>query len=310
MRNRYPPFGYQICNGELIVHPSEAEIVKKVFTRYGKGETLRAIADDLSVSKVEYLPGKTLWDKSRVKRLLDDRRYVGENGFPAIIAAEQYNSVQLRKDSAGPKPLEVDRIIKLIKATAICIECGHPLTRRVDQRHEISTTWKCPSCRYTITIGDEDLKQRILSILNEIVVDPSLAETAEREMSTESLEFLRSQQEIYRMMASGESSSDDYINVVLRCAAKTYESITSARHITDRLTATLHHAEPLSSFDEKLFLQTVNHILLCRSGEVSLELQNVKIITEMKKQDEKSSYTPKDHRDSSDPTIAERRTGE
>ena len=286
MRNRYQPFGYQIRNGELIVHPFEAEVVKEVFRHYDQGETLRAIAEDLSSGKIEYLPGKSLWDKSRVKRLLDDRRYVDENGFPAIITAEQCNSVQQRKDSVGSKPLEVDGTIKLIKTTAVCVECGHHLTRRVDQRQAISTTWKCPSCGYTIIIEGEDLKQRILSILNEIVVDPSLAETAEREMPTESLEFLRSQQEIYRMMASGESSSDDYINVVLRCAAKTYESITSARHITDRLTATLHHAEPLSAFDEKLFLQTVNHILLCRSGEISLELQNGKIISERKQQDE------------------------
>lgn len=82
------------------------------------------------------------------------------------------------------------------------------------------------------------------------------------------------------MMDTGTFSEDDALNLVLRCAAKTYESITSSRHISDRLTAALRHAEPLSSLDEKLFLQTVENILIDRSGTISLKLQNGKIISE------------------------------
>ena len=292
MKNRYLPFGYQIRDGELLIEPEEAEVVKEVFTRYANGETLKAIADDLAARKVEYLPGKYTWDKARVKRMLDHRVYLGEKDFPAIVSEELFRTVAQKKERTGPKPLEHDNAIKLIKPTAVCAECGHALPRRYDQRMAIPTVWRCTSCGLSRKIADGDLKHRVVVLLNRLVDDPSLAEPQGRETDTDSLEYLRSQQEIHRMMVAGEHSMDDYINVVLRCVAKTYESLTtSARHITDRLTATLHHAEPLSSFDEKLFLQTVNHILLCRSGEVSLELQNGKIISERKDHDERTNHT-------------------
>ena len=57
-------------------------------------------------------------------------------------------------------------------------------------------------------------------------------------------------------------------------SAMAYEAISSARHITDRLTATLLHAGPLSAFDRELFQRTVLEIHLTRKGEILLKLQN------------------------------------
>lgn len=280
MKNRYILFGCQIANGELVRKPSEAEIVLEVFIRYFNEETLDAIAEDLTARKIEYLPGKFDWDKSRIKRMLDDRRYLGENGYPVIVSAELFDSVQQRKNKTGPKPIEIDSVTKMIKAAAVCKECGHSLTRRTDNRFTPPTAWKCPCCGLSIRFSDADLKARILDILNRLIVTPTLVEIEESNTPIDSLEARRSEQELHRMMDTGTFSEHDYINMVLRCAAKTYESISSVRHISDRLTAALRHAEPLSSLDEKLFLQTVENILIDRSGTISLKLQNGKIISE------------------------------
>lgn len=280
MKNRYLPFGYQIRQGELVVNPAEAEIVQKAFARYAAGETLQGIAQVLSAQRIEYLPGRFTWDKARVKRLLDNRRYFGADGYPPIISEELFHSVLKKKENAASKPLETDNAIKLFKTCAICSECGHSLSRRVDHRQKIPVAWKCQNCGLSVRMSDEDLKERVLAILNELVTEPSLIEIEESSTPVNALETRRSEQELHRMMDLGASSEDDYINMVLRCAAKTYESITSARHITDRLTATLRKSEPLSSLEEKLFLQTVENILIDRSGAVSLKLQNGKIISE------------------------------
>lgn len=285
MKNRYILYGYQIANGELVHKPSEAEIVLEVFVRYFKGKTLDAIAEDLTARKIEYLPGKFDWNKSRIKRMLDDRRYLGDNWYPVIVSAELFDSVQQRKNKTGSKPIEIDSVTKMIKAAAVCKECGHSLTRRTDNRFTPPTAWKCPCCGLSIRFSDADLNARILDILNRLIVTPTLVEVEESNTPIDSLEARRSEQELHRMMDAGTFSEDDTLNLVLRCAAKTYESITSARHISDRLTATLraatlHHAKPLSSLDEKLFLQTVENILIDRSGTISLKLQNGKIISE------------------------------
>lgn len=285
MRNRYLSFGYQIKQGELVVCPTESKVVEETFARYAAGETLQEIAHYLTATKVEYLPGRYTWDKTRVKRLLDNRRYLGEDNHPPIISEEQFNSVQKRKETAAPKPQKADDAIKLFKACAVCAECGYSLFRRVDNRQKIPIAWKCPCCGLSIRFSDADLKARILAILNRLISTPALVEVEESDTPIDSLEARRSEQELHRMMDTGTFSEDDTLNMVLRCAAKTYESISSARHISDRLTAalraaTLRHAEPLSALDEKLFLQTVENILIDRSGTISLKLQNGKIISE------------------------------
>ena len=76
------------------------------------------------------------------------------------------------------------------------------------------------------------------------------------------------------------TSEDELVNLALQCAAKNYEAITSARHITDRLTAALLHAGPLSAFDRTLFERTVSEIHLTRKGEILLKLQNGVFIEE------------------------------
>ena len=80
--------------------------------------------------------------------------------------------------------------------------------------------------------------------------------------------------EIYRKLDSGSFSEDELVNLALQCAAENYNAVSSARHITDRLTATLLHAGPLSAFDRTLFETTISEIHLTRKGEILLKLQN------------------------------------
>ena len=94
------------------------------------------------------------------------------------------------------------------------------------------------------------------------------------------MEARRLTNEIYRKLDSGDFSEDELVNLALQCAAKNYEAINSARHITDRQTATLLHAGPLSAFDRTLFERTVLEIHLTRKGEILLKLQNGVIIGE------------------------------
>ena len=103
---------------------------------------------------------------------------------------------------------------------------------------------------------------------------PLLAEKEEETIPVTSMEARRLTNEIFRKLDSGNFSEDELVALALQCAAKNYEVINSARHITDRLTATLLHAGPLSAFDRTLFERTVSEIHLARKGEILLKLQN------------------------------------
>ena len=107
-----------------------------------------------------------------------------------------------------------------------------------------------------------------------------LAEKEEETIPVTSMEARRLTNEIFRKLDSGNFSEDELVALALQCGLKNYEAITSARHITDRLTATLLHAGPLSAFNRELFQRTVSKIHLTRKGEILLKLQNGVIIGE------------------------------
>ena len=280
MKNRTIPFGYQYENGALTINPPEAHIVQNVFTQYLLGEPLSKIAARLTAKLVEYLPGCCQWNKARVKRILDNAKYTGAGDFPPIIKEKDFQMAHQKKDSANTNRQSVNEDIKLFKGLIHCHHCGAPMVRRMDSRMAHPVTWKCPQCGYFLPLPDEDFKQRVFLLQKKLVEKPLLAEKEEETIPVASMEARRLTNEIFRKLDSGVFSEDELVNLALQCAAKNYEAISSARHITDRLTAALLHAGPLSAFDRELFQRTVSEIHLTRKGEILLKLQNGVFIDE------------------------------
>ena len=274
MRNRTIPFGYQYQNGVLVVNSPEAKIVQQVFAQYLLGEPLSKIAAHLTAKLVEYLPGHWQWDKARVKRLLDNAKYTGEDDFPPIIKERDFQLAHQKKESANTNHQLVDEDIKLFKGLAHCHHCGGIMVRRRDSRFENPVTWKCPRCDFFLPLPDEEFKRRVFLLQQHLVDKPLLAEKEEETIPVTSMEARRLTNEIFRKLDSGDFSEDELVNLALQCAAENYQTINSARHITDRLTAALLHAGPLSAFDRELFQRTVSEIHLTRKGEILLKLQN------------------------------------
>ena len=274
MRNRSIPFGYHYQNGIMAVHPQESQTVQAVFAAYLGGEPLSKIAAHLTTKLVEYLPGHWQWDKARVKRLLDNAKYTGESDFPPIIKERDFQMAHQKKESANTNRQPVDEDVKLFKGLAHCHHCGGSMVRRMDSRFENPVTWKCPRCDYFLPLPDEEFKRRVFLLQQRLVDKPLLAEKEEETIPVASMEARRLTNEIFRKLDSGNFSEDELVNLALQCAAKNYEAISSARHITERLTATLLHTGPLSAFDRELFQRTVSEIHFTRKGEILLKLQN------------------------------------
>ena len=273
MRNRSIPFGYCYQNGTLAVHPQESQTVRAVFAAYLSGEPLSKIAAHLTAKLVEYLPGCWHWDKARVKRILDNTKYIGNGEYPPIIKEKDFQMAHQKKERANTNRQIADEDIKLFKGLAHCHHCGGIMVRRMDSRMEHPVTWKCPACDYFLPLPDEEFKHRVFLLQQRLVAKPLLTEK-EEEIPVTSMEARRLTNEIFRKLDSGVYSEDELVNLALQCAAKNYEAISSARHITERLTATLLHAGPLSAFDRELFQRTVSEIHLTRKGEILLKLQN------------------------------------
>ena len=89
LKNRNIPFGYCIKNGEYAVNDTEAEAIRQIFARYIGGDSLKTIAAQMTVP---YNACKPVWNKNMVSRVLQNRRYLGENGYPTIISQEDFDT--------------------------------------------------------------------------------------------------------------------------------------------------------------------------------------------------------------------------
>ena len=96
MKNRRMLYGYEIEEGELRTRPEEASVVRRVMSLYTEGLSYQKISDILNDDDIPFSPEVPVWNKHKVKRLLENPRYAGSNGYPAIIEKDVFQDVQRR----------------------------------------------------------------------------------------------------------------------------------------------------------------------------------------------------------------------
>ena len=100
--NRKRPFGYRMELGEIVLHPAEAETVRWIYDSYLAGASYNALVDKLKERGVPY-DGDKPWNKNMAARILADRRYTGEDGFPQVIPEGQFHMARVRRqERASP----------------------------------------------------------------------------------------------------------------------------------------------------------------------------------------------------------------
>ena len=90
MTNRKILYGYRIRNGILEIAPEEQQAVERIFTLYNAGASYQGISDALNQGNIPYSQEVPLWNKHKVKRLLENPRYTGQDDYPAIVDMEVF----------------------------------------------------------------------------------------------------------------------------------------------------------------------------------------------------------------------------
>lgn len=96
MKKRKMLYGYVIEQGELQIQPKEAKTVRRVVTLYAEGLSYQKISDVLNEDGIPFSSDVPAWNKHKVKRLLENPRYTGTDGYPSIIDQNVFQEVQLR----------------------------------------------------------------------------------------------------------------------------------------------------------------------------------------------------------------------
>ena len=154
MSKRKLLYGYQIQNGELTVVEAEASVVARVASLYLEGLSYQKLADLLNQKNIPFSQEAPAWDKHKVKRLLENPRYTGQKGYPAILDSETFHCVQSRiqEKTAKQTPKAERPALKLVSRLH-CAACGAALHRMGGRNRQSDTLYlKCVQCGAVITM--------------------------------------------------------------------------------------------------------------------------------------------------------------
>ncbi len=238
-------------DGKPEVIPEEAEIIRRIYSDYLSGASLRDIASRLMDDGIPTAKCKKKWTPEVIKSILQNEKYVGdallqktyvvdclthkskvnngelpqyyiENNHPAIIERGMWNQVQeeLKRRSGKRKVKEVGTTTEQGKYSSkyaltellVCGECGKPYRRCTWSKNgKKKIVWRCIS---RLDYGKKYCKESP-SIEEHILQDAILEQIAElARTNTNALEVLK--QHIGMGLRTKDSNEDDLYTIQAR----------------------------------------------------------------------------------------------
>lgn len=262
MKKRYIPYGYKIRDGKLCVNDIEAEAVKEVFRLYSNGRSYEMVAAIMDDS--EYPPhGKSGWNKHHIKRMLENKKYIGENGFIAILTNEEFRAARRAYDAKGIQNDPTGSPEDVLWERLTCGECGDRLLRNgspAAAKGIIQLRCENRECGYGVNIPMTELLNNVLRMINYLIADTRKCPCGRYEQTPESMRLANG-------ISSGIARSDDpgkTVRLILQGAAVRYGGI----HEPPRLPLKIQYGDEnrLSEMDWNLFGEAVSYISLAYMG--------------------------------------------
>lgn len=293
MKIRNLPYGYQYENGVITINQKETETVKEIFNEYLNGKSLLKIAERLNAEHIEYMPGVYGWNKSRIKRLIEDERYLGVKGYPPIIDEDMHNKlIQIKAEKNTQKNTDRKSDIFNIGVHVICPKCKGKMFRHHNPNRNPKVSWYCENCKTAINIDDSDLLKRITELLNTVITHPDIIQISDTKTTIKPCtDIIRLENEISRMLDSHSFDKNILRKKMLECVSLKYREIDSQKYISKRLKADFANASPLINFSMDLFNRTVKTIKFSTDGAVSIILINDQQIGKEQSNNANSSNT-------------------
>ena len=237
--NRKRPFGYKMEFGEIVLHPAEAETVRWIYDSYLAGTSYNALVDKLRERGISY-DGDKPWNKNMAARILADRRYTGEGGFPSIIPEGQFHMVQVRRQERTT-PCQKSTAQKELRKL-----CGGS-----------PPAW---------------MERQVMGLLNRLIQHPELiaGPVMENEPMPEAKKLRRELEELLHRPPVDEAQAK---NLAFRLASLQLDAIGPEEYETLRLRRLFQGWAPMAELEQELLHQSVRRIAVS-NGTVTVLLKN------------------------------------
>lgn len=244
--NRKLPFGYRMEFGAVRIHPLEAEIVRDIFRQYVSGASYKTLVDELRDCEIPYDHGK-LWNKNMVARILENRKYIGHQGWPPIITEDMFNRVGEKRSVKNTVPQKTE---------------AQKLLRRLSGRNHAN-----------------GLEKTVLGLLNQLIASPQQI-TVPQAASPDPDRVNNLQQMLEREMAQQPVNEETVKRLIMELASVRYDTISSHEYETERLRRLFQKSTPLEELDAGLLRTTVSMIRI-HGSKIEIQLKNGQIFERM-----------------------------
>lgn len=275
MKIRTIPYGYKWVCGEYQINQEEKEIIQLIIELYLSDNSMKKIADMLNDNGIEYNTD-SVWNKSKIMRVLDDKRYLGNELFPKIISTVEYKNIQIKRNQKNL--MNVNERVAHIKLSvhSLCPVCQLPLEYRYRGDCKKQHRWICHNCNTVVEIKEDELKSQITKQLKRIKEDNYLLKQ-ENEIAL-TTDAIKAKNMVINSLNHGDFDKEVMTNQMLLYASKTYDCITSKKYISLCIMEYLDEWNIDQSFNQDVFDKIVKSIYAFENGSIMLKLINNQIL--------------------------------
>ena len=259
MIHRKVLYGYRIQDGALKIVPEERQVVGRIFTLYNAGASYQRISDVLNRDKIPYCAEAPLWNKHKVKRLLENPRYTGKDGYPEIVDRDTFQTARHQSEGKIVRRQSPDAKspVEYFAPYLRCV-CGGRLTRLGGGWQDNTKLYlKCGACESSITMETTET-------VDEIVRQFHTHECPKQTDYVPSAEVIRLNNAINRGMEKPDSP-EAVMALILQGATARYECCPEPQRCDD--------TDVPKEVDWRRFRQVVSHIQVTQDAVVTVQFK-------------------------------------
>lgn len=291
MEQRHMPLGYRMVEGKITIVPEQAKLITELFRAYAQGASMYQLGKRLTEQGVLNANHKPVWNHGTVGKILENRKYLGDDFYPAILEQELFDAVQERRKE---KSRELGRVMQpnstgkrsVFANCLVCGICGQPYRRYVEHCGQPGEkiVWKCKHyingnrvyCR-NVFLVDSQIMNAFMELLGTL---KSPRFRLEPEKTMQGLPYSREAAALTRRLEELEEEpeypAEEMVRVIYERAKAQYRvAKTQDRdYQTEKLKAALERKTFGDGFDSELFKAIVSKIVIHKEKRYEFKLIN------------------------------------
>lgn len=294
---KHIPIGYKLVDGKIEVDRERAKVIRKIFTDYLKGSSMKKIAEDLSKRGFLNKNNKPNWYHGSIGRILEDSKYLGDEIYLQIIDKETFQAVKEKRREKNKHYARTKEDIRERNESAfieklVCGQCGELYRKYTTDigKSKQETVWKCHNHTYqrkmkcnNLILDESELEDKFIASVNYLISRMWILErNKKKKKSRTNMEIRNLEERIKELEEKGLQSSKELSSLIFKRARAYYDisQIDDYDYMTEKIKEELRDREKLIEFDGELFEKIIDKIRIYKDGNIEVEFINGIILEE------------------------------